>query len=127
DIGTWRMLDGPASDHALPDTRAAILRHLRDNPGTRPKDIAAATGTDYELTKKTCARMATDGQLTVNTAGRYTTADRQGHPGTPTVPAVPAVPELAFPQVSAGARPGTPRGQVSLEPLAFDQPTHTAA
>ncbi|HEY9473813.1 MAG TPA: AAA family ATPase [Mycobacteriales bacterium] len=121
--GTWRMLEGPASDHALPDTRVVILRHVRDNPGSRPKDIAAATGTDYELTKKTCARMANVGQLAVNAAGRYTAPPgAQGHPGTGTVPAVPGVPELAFPQVSTGVTPGTPQGQPPRSLYALSSP-----
>lgn len=73
--GTWRMLEGPVGDHTLPDTRAAILRHVRDNAGRKPKDIADAISADYELVKKTCRRMASDGQLTADSSGRYYTPD----------------------------------------------------
>lgn len=72
--GTWHLLDGPASDHTLHDTRATILRHLRQHPGQGPTAIAKAIGLDLEQTKKTCQRMATDGQLRA-TAGRYAVPD----------------------------------------------------
>ena len=83
--GHWRLLDGPASDHALHPTRAAILRHLRGGEPSGPTAIADATGLPGETVKKTCVRMAADGQLTTDPYGRYTTP--------PTVPPVPAVPE----------------------------------
>ncbi|MET8510930.1 AAA family ATPase [Streptomyces sp. NPDC005077] len=35
--GAWHLLDGPASDHTIGDTRAAILRHVRANPGAKPQ------------------------------------------------------------------------------------------
>lgn len=90
DTGTWHLLPGTAAEHTLADTRATILRHLRTHPGQRPKDIADATGLDYELTRKTCSRMATDGQLNAS-SGTYTTP--LGHPDHHgSVPAVPAVP-----------------------------------
>jgi hypothetical protein len=69
--GAWYMLDGPASDHAVGDTRAAILRWLRDNPGSRPKVIAEVTGIDGELIKKTLQRMLRDGQVSADAGGRY--------------------------------------------------------
>src|SRR5690606_8933003 len=41
--GAWYLLDGPPSDHTLSETRATILRHLRQHPGATPKQIADAT------------------------------------------------------------------------------------
>jgi hypothetical protein len=81
--GAWRMLDGPAEDHQVSETRAAILRWLRETPGSTPKAIAEGTGLGYETVKKTCQRMLTAGQLAADTRGRYSV---------PSVPPVPAVP-----------------------------------
>lgn len=33
--GTWALLDGPAADHTMRDTRTAILRYVRDRPGLK--------------------------------------------------------------------------------------------
>jgi hypothetical protein len=92
--GAWTLLDGPPGDYALSETRAAITRHVRANPGSTPKAIADATGLSADNVRKTCQRMATDGQLIADAAGRYRPA---GTPGTPdrteTVLPVPAVPQ----------------------------------
>ncbi|GAA4422030.1 AAA family ATPase [Actinokineospora soli] len=69
--GAWTMLDGPAIDHMVSDTRGAILRYLREHQGTGPKTIAAATDQPYDNVKRTCARMADAGQLTRDGTGRY--------------------------------------------------------
>lgn len=69
--GTWRLLDGPAADHTLPDTRAAITRYLREHRGGTPKEIADATGISYGNVAKTCQRMTADSQLCADPAGRY--------------------------------------------------------
>lgn len=90
--GAWRLLDGPASDHTLSDTRATILRHVRANPGSTPKNIAEATGLAADNVKKTCQRMAADGQLHADTAGRYREPTRDTTPTPGTVPGAPAVP-----------------------------------
>ncbi|MGW8846848.1 AAA family ATPase [Streptomyces xiamenensis] len=72
DAGSWQLLDGPATDHTIGDTRAAILRHVRTHPGARPKDIAAAVPEiDADTIRRTCSRMAAAGQLTKDTKGRY--------------------------------------------------------
>jgi hypothetical protein len=94
ETGTWALLDGPALDYAVSGTRAAILRHLRAFPHfDTPRAISEATGMSYDNVKKACQRMAADGQLITETAGRYRPADTPGT-GTPeSVPAVPAVPE----------------------------------
>ncbi|MGI5348795.1 AAA family ATPase [Streptomyces sp. CA-250714] len=70
--GAWQMLEGPATDHTVGDTRAAILRHVRRNPGSRPKDIAPSLpDTSEDTIRRTCSRMVTDGQLTKDSSGRY--------------------------------------------------------
>lgn len=70
--GAWKLLEGPASDHTIGDTRAAILRYVRAHPGARPKDIAEAfPGTDADTIRRTCSRMAGDGQLTKDAGSRY--------------------------------------------------------
>ena len=93
DNGAWTLLDGPAQDYALSGTRADVLRHLRANPGTGPKAISDALGISYDNARKTCQRMANDGQLVADTAGRYRPPDsaRTELPGS--VPAVPTIPE----------------------------------
>ena len=69
--GAWTLLDGPAGDYAMSDTRAAIVRYVRTNPGSTPKAIAEATGISPGNVSKTCQRMAADGQLVVDPGGRY--------------------------------------------------------
>ncbi len=70
--GAWQLLDGPVSDHTIGDTRATILRHVRENPGVRPKDIAAALPQiDADTVRRYCSRMVEAGQLSKDTAGRY--------------------------------------------------------
>ncbi len=55
----------------MSDTRAAIVRYVRTNPGSTPKAIAEATGISPGNVSKTCQRMAADGQLVVDPGGRY--------------------------------------------------------
>lgn len=69
--GAWSMLDGPAVDYTVSDTRAAILRYLRENPGKQPKDIAAAIDVNADNVRRACARMSDAGQLTKNATGQY--------------------------------------------------------
>ncbi|MFC5911648.1 AAA family ATPase [Streptacidiphilus monticola] len=69
--GAWEILPGPASDHTAPDTRSTILRYLRSNPGQGPKAIADATGADYDLIRRTCARMVKDGALNALARGVF--------------------------------------------------------
>jgi hypothetical protein len=69
------MLDGPASDYLMRDTRALIARYVRDYPGQRPKQIADALQIDAATVRQTCRRMADDGQLRATTGGQYHPAD----------------------------------------------------
>lgn len=91
--GSWLMLDGPAAEHTLTDTRAAILRHVRDRPGSTPAQIATDLGASRENVKRTCARMAEAGQLRAEGTGRYFAPDfMDGADGS--VPAVSPVPRV---------------------------------
>ena len=65
------MSDTPAEEVALGDTRAAILAHVRDHPGARPKAIAEGSGVDYATVRQTARRMASDGQLHADPSGGY--------------------------------------------------------
>jgi hypothetical protein len=71
DLGAWQMLDGPAEDYTLGDTRLNILRHLREIEAATPKELSLALGIDYELAKKTASRMAHSGQLDTDGRGNY--------------------------------------------------------
>ena len=129
--GAWSLLDGPADEHTLGDTRAAILRHLRAQPSPlTPKALAEALGQPYETVKKTARRMATDGQLHADTAGRYTAAihgtagtdtsrDTTNHPGT--VPGVPGVPAPPLTCENDNDLEGHPQGHSVPGPVG-DQP-----
>ncbi len=99
DIGAWQMLDGPAVDYTLGDTRQRIVRHLREVGAGSPKQVADALGINYETAKKTCRRMADDDQLDTDGSGRYfpplspvppvpavPRSDLEGHPHTPPAP-----------------------------------------
>lgn len=55
----------------LHDTRRAIIRRVHGQPGLTPKAIAAALGMPYGTVKRACSRIAHDGQLTRDPAGRY--------------------------------------------------------
>lgn len=97
--GTWQLLDGPASDHTRHENRTSILRHLRENPSTRPKAIAEAIGLEHQQVKKTCQRMAADGQLIGNGTAGYSSPDHDPTDERPE--AVPSVPQDLFPEVNA--------------------------
>jgi hypothetical protein len=70
-LAQWNLLDGPALDHLVGDTRAAILGRLRAAGPARPKQVAEALELDHELVKKTLQRMADDGQVDSDGAGTY--------------------------------------------------------
>lgn len=70
--GRWTMLEGPATDYDVGDTRRRILQVVRSAgiPVT-PKTLAADLDADYQLVKKTMLRMAKDDQLVTDGTGRY--------------------------------------------------------
>jgi hypothetical protein len=85
-IGAWSMLDGPAEEHLMTDSRALIYRYLRDYAGTKPAGIAEALDLPANTVRQTCKRMADAGQLRA-TGGAYyppTSGDSSDTPGTVT-------------------------------------------
>lgn len=102
--GTWTLLDGPAADHTLSDSRAAILRAVRDQPGVTPKTLAGALGVAAATVRQTCSRMAADGQLTTDGTGRYFAPHSGVTPDPPSaVTPVTAATQPAFPQLGGVA------------------------
>lgn len=71
DAGAWSLLDGPAEDYLMRDTRTAIAQYVRENPGAKPAQIATALGLTPVTARGTCARMAKDGQLRAEPGGKY--------------------------------------------------------
>jgi hypothetical protein len=72
DAGAWRLLDGPAEDHLMADTRSQISRFVRERPdGRKPKEIAEALQLNPNTVRQTCTRMAKDGQLHAGADGTY--------------------------------------------------------
>ena len=69
--GAWTLLDGPADDHLLNDTRSAINRFVREHPGTTPAVIAEALQLKPTTVRQTCTRMAKAGQLHPAPGGTY--------------------------------------------------------
>jgi DNA-binding Lrp family transcriptional regulator len=70
--GAWSVLDGPAQEHQMQDTRATIARFLREHPdGRKPKDIAEALQLNPTNVRQTCRRMADDGQLRDSNGSYY--------------------------------------------------------
>jgi hypothetical protein len=92
DLGAWQLLDGPATQHLVGDTRAAILAAAGRLPGAGPRQLADDTGLDYEVVKKTVQRMLDAGQLDTDGSGHYF-LPVPTLPAVPAVPGVPAVPE----------------------------------
>ena len=88
----WYLLDGPADQHTLSDTRAATLAWLRTNGPAGPTAIAQGIGQSVEAVKKTCQRMLAAGQLTSDGARRYHAPGTGVAEGVPSVPAVPNLP-----------------------------------
>jgi len=111
DLGAWQLLDTPVVEIGMGDTRLAVLHYVRDHAGTRPKEISDELGLDYELTKKTCARMVKDDQLDTDGKGRYFVPYAGDSVPVPAVPAVPGAGQGPFPQ-------GHLRGHLS-PPTAF--------
>jgi hypothetical protein len=70
-VGAWLLLEGPADEHTLSGTRAAILRYVREFPGSTPAKIASALGESRENVKRACARMAEANQLRRDGSGAY--------------------------------------------------------
>jgi hypothetical protein len=71
DLGSWTLLDGPASDYDVSDTRRAILAAVREHEGIGPKQIAEATGISYDVVRQLVRKMVDTGHLDTDGNGRY--------------------------------------------------------
>jgi hypothetical protein len=60
DSGAWQMLDGPASDYELGDTRRRILQLVRERGPLTPSQIADALDLNPNTAKVTTRRMVDD-------------------------------------------------------------------
>lgn len=89
--GGWRLLDGPATDYSLGDTRRRILHLVRDRGPMTPKPIADALDADAALIRQTCKRMADVGQLDVTETGHYLDPSMPVTPVTAVTPPVTPV------------------------------------
>jgi hypothetical protein len=90
DLGAWQMLDGPAGDYEMGDTRRDIMRYLRTAGSSTPKAIAEGLELNHNTVKVTVGRMSRDGQLATDGRGGYTaapvTSDTPLSPVTPVTP-----------------------------------------
>lgn len=85
DAGAWTMLDGPAGDHLMSDSRATIARFVREHPGRTPAFIADALQLKAATVRKTCTRMAEAGQLRAAPGGTYHPPEPSDSDSTPEV------------------------------------------
>ncbi|MDQ1009504.1 hypothetical protein QFZ82_003989 [Streptomyces sp. V4I23] len=114
--GAWHLLDGPVPDHTVGETPAAILRHVRANPGSKPKDMASALPhVDIDTIRRTCSRMATDGQLARTGAAATTRTPTPGHRPHKRCPSCPGVREPHL-----GEQPG--QSEMELSGLSDSNP-----
>jgi hypothetical protein len=67
----WTKLDGPAADYELGDTRADLVRLVREYPGSKPAQLADALQLPAANVRQTLSRMAKAGQLRVAPGGAY--------------------------------------------------------
>jgi hypothetical protein len=67
----WTKLDGPASDYELGDTRADLIRLVREYPGRKPAQLADALQLPAANVRQTLSRMAKAGQLRAAPGGAY--------------------------------------------------------
>lgn len=81
--GTWKLLDGPASDYELGDTRRHIMNLMRDGEPRSPKAMALDLSLPHETVKKTAKRMADDGQLEVDRGTYHLVSPVPGVPVSP--------------------------------------------
>lgn len=70
-IGTWSLLDGPASDYELSEQRRSILEAVRECEGIGPKQIAEASGVTHDVVKQLVRKMVDAGDLDTDGTGRY--------------------------------------------------------
>ena len=93
DLGAWQLLDGPAIEHTIGDTRRRILAAVREHGAMTPKQLAAELGVEHDAAKQTAHRMAKDGQIDTDGQGHY-------------FPLSPVTPVTLSPKIAEGDSPG---------------------
>lgn len=89
----WTKLDGPASDYEVSETRADLLRLVREYPGSKPGQLAEALSLNPATVRKTLARMADKGQVRVAPGGAYYPPE-QASDSDHAAPVTPVTPSL---------------------------------
>lgn len=74
--GAWTKLDGPAADYQMHDTRALLIRFVREYPGLKPAAIADALHLKPDTVRQTLSRMAKNGDVRAASGGAYFAADQ---------------------------------------------------
>lgn len=69
--GAWEQSDISPDEVLLGETRAKVLRYVKEHEGTGPTDIAKGTGIAVATVKQTVRRMVTESQLDTDEHGRY--------------------------------------------------------
>jgi hypothetical protein len=70
-LGTWELLEGPADQYTMADTRQKISGYVFENQGATPKQIADGTGLEHGMVKVTVRRMVDEEQLATDGQGHY--------------------------------------------------------
>lgn len=76
DTGKWTLL-GDATFYVMRDERKEILSYLEQYPWSKPKDVAAGLGKNYNSTKGLLRRMLFDRQLVSYGKGGYAVPPRE--------------------------------------------------
>jgi hypothetical protein len=69
--GSWSLLEGPAEEYEVSDSRRRILVHLRENGPRSPKQLSDELGLDHDAVRQTVSRMARDEQIATDGDGLY--------------------------------------------------------
>jgi len=69
--GAWVLLRGPVIDFTATGVRGDVLRWLRQHGAAKPLEIADALDLKPNTVRQTCRRMAEEGDLGTDGAGRY--------------------------------------------------------
>lgn len=75
--GAWTTLDGPAADYELRDTRADLIRVIREHPGLKPAQLAEVVDANPATVRQTLTRIAGQGQVRKTPGGAHFPARTQ--------------------------------------------------
>ena len=71
--GAWSLLEGPAEEYEVSDSRRRILVHLRKNGPRSPKRLSDKLDLDHDAVRQMVSRMARDEQIATDGGGLSTT------------------------------------------------------